>query len=167
MIFINITQSYWEMIRINLNKVMRCLSHILLIWIILFLFSCRTTQLPKGNSYTISPKDIYYNNITGVYSPTLSFRNQIEKYIYRNFSWNRAGYVYKNSIQGRSIIQVDYDLLNSNIKDIRILMSTNIASVDEELIYCVRKLHFVNAMKGNQNMVLRFLLRVRYNKIRN
>ena len=155
------------MIRINLNKVMRCLSHILLIWIILFLFSCRTTQLPKGNSYTISPKDIYYNNITGVYSPTLSFRNQIEKYIYRNFSWNRAGYVYKNSIQGRSIIQVDYDLLNSNIKDIRILMSTNIASVDEELIYCVRKLHFVNAMKGNQNMVLRFLLRVRYNKIRN
>ena len=167
MIFINITQSYWEMIRINLNKVMRCLSHILLIWIILFLFSCRTTQLPKGNSYTISPKDIYYNNITGVYSPTLSFRNQIEKYIYRNFSWNRAGYVYKNSIQGRSIIQVDYDLLNGNIKDIRILMSTNIASVDEELIYCVRKLHFVNAMKGNQNMVLRFLLRVRYNKIRN
>ena len=155
------------MIRINLNKVMRCLSHILLIWIILFLFSCRTTQLPKGNSYTISPKDIYYNNITGVYSPTLSFRNQIEKYIYRNFSWNRAGYVYKNSIQGRSIIQVDYDLLNGNIKDIRILMSTNIASVDEELIYCVRKLHFVNAMKGNQNMVLRFLLRVRYNKIRN
>ena len=155
------------MIRINLNKVMRCLSHILLIWIILFLFSCRTTQLPKGNSYTISPKNIYYNNITGVYSPTLSFRNQIEKYIYRNFSWNRAGYVYKNSIQGRSIIQVDYDLLNSNIKDIRILMSTNIASVDEELIYCVRKLHFVNAMKGNQNMVLRFLLRVRYNKIRN
>ena len=155
------------MIRINLNKVIRCLSHILLIWIILFLFSCRTTQLPKGNSYTISPKDIYYNNITGVYSPTLSFRNQIEKYIYRNFSWNRAGYVYKNSIQGRSIIQVDYDLLNSNIKGIRILMSTNIASVDEELIYCVRKLHFVNAMKGNQNMVLRFLLRVRYNKIRN
>lgn len=155
------------MIRINLNKIMRCLSHILLIWIILFLFSCRTTQLPKGNSYTISPKDIYYNNITGVYSPTLSFRNQIEKYIYRNFSWNRAGYVYKNSIQGRSIIQVDYDLLNGNIKDIRILMSTNIASVDEELIYCVRKLHFVNAMKGNQNMVLRFLLRVRYNKIRN
>ena len=155
------------MIRINLNKVMRCLSHILLIWIILFLFSCRTTQLPKENSYTISPKDIYYNNITGVYSPTLSFRNQIEKYIYRNFSWNRAGYVYKNSIQGRSIIQVDYDLLNSNIKGIRILMSTNIASVDEELIYCVRKLHFVNAMKGNQNMVLRFLLRVRYNKIRN
>ena len=146
---------------------MRCLSHILLIWIILFLFSCRTTQLPKENSYTISPKDIYYNNITGVYSPTLSFRNQIEKYIYRNFSWNRAGYVYKNSIQGRSIIQVDYDLLNSNIKGIRILMSTNIASVDEELIYCVRKLHFVNAMKGNQNMVLRFLLRVRYNKIRN
>lgn len=167
MIFINITQSYWEMIRINLNKVMRCLSHILLIWIILFLFSCRTTQLPKGNSYTISPKDIYYNNITGVYSPTLSFRNQIEKYIYRNFSWDRAGYVYKNSIQGRSIVQVDYDLLNSNIKGIRILMSTNIASVDEELIYCVRKLHFVNAMKGNQNMVLRFLLRVRYNKIRN
>lgn len=155
------------MIRINLNKVMRCLSHILLIWIILFLFSCRTTQLPKGNSYTISPKDIYYNNITGVYSPTLSFRNQIEKYIYRNFSWDRAGYVYKNSIQGRSIVQVDYDLLNSNIKGIRILMSTNIASVDEELIYCVRKLHFVNAMKGNQNMVLRFLLRVRYNKIRN
>ena len=155
------------MIRINLNKVMRCLSHILLIWIILFLFSCRTTQLPKGNSYTISPKDIYYNNITGVYSPTLSFRNQIEKYIYRNFSWDRAGYVYKNSIQGRSIVQVDYDLLNGNIKDIRILMSTNIASVDEELIYCVRKLHFVNAMKGNQNMVLRFLLRVRYNKIRN
>ena len=155
------------MIRINLNKVMRCLSHILLIWIILFLFSCRTTQLPKGNSYTISPKDIYYNNITGVYSPTLSFRNQIEKYIYRNFSWDRAGYVYKNSIQGRSIIQVDYDLLNSNIKGIRILMSTNISSVDEELIYCVRKLHFVNAMKGNQNMVLRFLLRVRYNKIRN
>ncbi len=46
-------------------------------------------------------------------------------------------------------------------------MSTNISSVDEELIYCVRKLHFVNAMKGNQNMVLRFLLRVRYNKIRN
>ena len=45
-------------------------------------------------------------------------------------------------------------------------MSTNIASVDEELINCVRKLHFVNAMKGNQNMVLRFLLRVRYNKIR-
>lgn len=167
MIFINITQSYWEMIRINLNKVMRCLSHILLIWIILFLFSCRTTQLPKGNSYTISPKDIYYNNITGVYSPTLSFRNQIEKYIYRNFSWDRAGYVYKNSIQGRSIVQVDYDLLNSNIKGIRILMSTNIASVDEELIYCVRKLHFVNAMNGNQNMVLRFLLRVRYNKIRN
>jgi len=167
MIFINITQSYWEMIRINLNKVMRCLSHILLIWIILFLFSCRTTQLPKGNSYTISPKDIYYNNITGVYSPTLSFRNQIEKYIYRNFSWDRAGYVYKNSIQGRSIVQVDYDLLNSNIKGIRILMSTNISSVDEELIYCVRKLHFVNAMKGNQNMVLRFLLRVRYNKIRN
>ena len=155
------------MIRINLNKVMRCLSHILLIWIILFLFSCRTTQLPKGNSYTISPKDIYYNNITGVYSPTLSFRNQIEKYIYRNFSWDRAGYVYKNSIQGRSIVQVDYDLLNSNIKGIRILMSTNISSVDEELIYCVRKLHFVNAMKGNQNMVLRFLLRVRYNKIRN
>ena len=155
------------MIRINLNKVMRCLSHILLIWLILFLFSCRTTQLPKGNSYTISPKDIYYNNITGVYSPTLSFRNQIEKYIYRNFSWDRAGYVYKNSIQGRSIIQVDYDLLNSNIKGIRILMSTNISSVDEELIYCVRKLHFVNAMKGNQNMVLRFLLRVRYNKIRN
>lgn len=155
------------MIRINLNKAMRCLNHILLIWIILFLFSCRTTQLPKGNSYTISPKDIYYNNITGVYSPTLSFRNQIEKYIYRNFSWDRAGYVYKNSIQGRSIIQVDYDLLNSNIKGIRILMSTNIASVDEELIYCVRKLHFVNAMKGNQNMVLRFLLRVRYNKIRN
>ena len=146
---------------------MRCLSHILLIWIILFLFSCRTTQLPKGNSYIISPKDIYYNNITGVYSPTLSFRNQIEKYIYRNFSWDRAGYVYKNSIQGRSIVQVDYDLLNSNIKGIRILMSTNIASVDEELIYCVRKLHFVNAMKGNQNMVLRFLLRVRYNKIRN
>lgn len=155
------------MIRINLNKVMRCLIHILLIWIILFLFSCRTTQLPKENSYTISPKDIYYNNITGVYSPTLSFRNQIEKYIYRNFSWDRAGYVYKNSIQGRSIIQVDYDLLNSNIKGIRILISTNIASVDEELIYCVRKLHFVNAMKGNQNMVLRFLLRVRYNKIRN
>ena len=155
------------MIRINLNKIMRCLSHILLIWIILFLFSCRTTQLPKGNSYTISPKDIYYNNITGVYSPTLSFRNQIEKYIYRNFSWDRAGYVYKNSIQGRSIVQVDYDLLNSNIKGIRILMSTNISSVDEELIYCVRKLHFVNAMKGNQNMVLRFLLRVRYNKIRN
>ena len=155
------------MIRINLNKVMRCLSHILLIWLILFLFSCRTTQLPKGNSYTISPKDIYYNNITGVYSPTLSFRNQIEKYIYRNFSWDRAGYVYKNSIQGRSIVQVDYDLLNSNIKGIRILMSTNISSVDEELIYCVRKLHFVNAMKGNQNMVLRFLLRVRYNKIRN
>lgn len=154
------------MIRINLNKVKRCLSRIWLIWIILFLFSCRTTQLPKENSYTISPKDIYYNNITGVYSPTLSFRNQIEKYIYRNFSWNRAGYVYKNSIQGRSIIQVDYDLLNSNIKGIRILMSTNIASVDEELIYCVRKLHFVNAMKGNQNMVLRFLLRVRYNKIR-
>ena len=167
MIFINITQSYWEMIRINLNKVMRCLSHILLIWLILFLFSCRTTQLPKGNSYTISPKDIYYNNIIGVYSPTLSFRNQIEKYIYRNFSWDRAGYVYKNSIQGRSIIQVDYDLLNSNIKGIRILMSTNIASVDEELINCVRKLHFVNAMKGNQNMVLRFLLRIRYNKIRN
>ena len=166
MIFINITQSYWEMIRINLNKVMRCLSHILLIWIILFLFSCRTTQLPKENSYTISPKDIYYNNITGVYSPTLSFRNQIEKYIYRNFSWDRAGYVYKNSIQGRSIILVDYDLLNSNIKGIRILMSTNIVSIDEELIYCVRKLHFVNAMKGNQNMVLRFLLRVRYNKIR-
>ena len=155
------------MIRINLNKVMRCLIHILLTWIILFLFSCRTTQLPKENSYTISPKDIYYNNITGVYSPTLSFRNQIEKYIYRNFSWDRAGYVYKNSIQGRSIIQVDYDLLNSNIKGIRILISTNIASVDEELIYCVRKLHFVNAMKGNQNMVLRFLLRVRYNKIRN
>ena len=155
------------MIRINLNKVKRCLSRIWLIWIILFLFSCRTTQLPKGNSYTISPKDIYYNNITGVYSPTLSFRNQIEKYIYRNFSWDRAGYVYKNSIQGRSIIQVDYDLLNSNIKGILILMSTNIASVDEELIYCVRKLHFVNAMKGNQNMVLRFLLRVRYNKIRN
>ena len=167
MIFINITQSYWEMIRINLNKVMRCLSHILLIWIILFLFSCRTTQLPKENSYTISPKDVHYNYITGVYSPTLSFRNQIEKYIYRNFSWDRAGYVYKNSIQGRSIVQVDYDLLNSNIKGIRILMSTNISSVDEELIYCVRKLHFVNAMKGNQNMVLRFLLRVRYNKIRN
>ena len=167
MIFINITQFYWEMIRINLNKVMRCLSHILLIWIILFLFSCRTTQLPKENSYTISPKDIHYNYITGVYSPTLSFRKQIEKYIYRNFSWDRAGYVYKNSIQGRSIIQVDYDLLNSNIKGIRILMSTNIASVDEELIYCVRKLHFVNVMKGNQNMVLRFLLRVRYNKIRN
>ena len=123
------------MIRINLNKVMRCLSHILLIWIILFLFSCRTTQLPKENSYTISPKDVHYNYITGVYSPTLSFRNQIEKYIYRNFSWNRAGYVYKNSIQGQSIIQVDYDLLNSNIKGIRILMSTNIASVDEELIY--------------------------------
>ena len=61
---------------------------------------------------------------------------------------------------------VDYDLLNSNIKDIRILMSTNIASVDEELIYCVRKLHFVNVMKGNQNMVLRFLLKVRYNEIR-
>lgn len=154
------------MIRINLNKIMRGVSHILLIWIILSLFSCRTTQLPKESSYTISPRNVHYNYIIGVYLPTLSFRKQIEKYIYRNFSWHRAGYVYKNSIQGRSIILVDYDLLNSNIKDIRILMSTNIASVDEELIYCVRKLHFVNVMKGNQNMVLRFLLKVRYNEIR-
>lgn len=44
-------------------------------------------------------------------------------------------------------------------------MSTNILSVDEELIHSVGAIRFVNAIKGDRKVIVRFLLRIKYNEI--
>ena len=48
--------------------------------------------------------------------------------------------------------------------DVRVLMSTNILSVDEELIHCVGAICFVNAIKGDRKVIVRFFLRIKYNE---
>ena len=109
--------------------------------------------------------DIHYDNTAGVYFPSVFLRGRVEKYICHNFSWRRAGYVYKNGVQGESVVQFDYDASDNKIKDVRVLMSANILSVDEELIHSVSAIRFVNAIKGDRKVIVRFLLRIKYNEI--
>jgi hypothetical protein len=113
----------------------------------------------------ISNRDIHYDYTAGVYFPSVFLKGRVEKYICHNFSWRRAGYVYKNGVQGESVVQFDYDASDNKIKDVRVLMSTNILSVDEELIHSVSAIRFVNAIKGDRKVIVRFLLRIKYNEI--
>ena len=127
---------------------MRFLRHIVPILIIFSLISCRTSHLQQERPLIISNRDIHYDYTAGVYFP------RVEKYICHNFSWRRAGYVYKNGVQGESVVQFDYDASDNKIKDVRVLMSTNILSVDEELIHSVGAIRFVNAIKGDRKVLV-------------
>lgn len=140
------------------------LRHIVPILIIFSLISCRTSHLQQERPLIISNRDIHYDYTAGVYFPSVFLRGRIEKYICHNFSWRRAGYVYKNGVQGESVVLLDYDASDNKIKDIRVLMSTNILSVDEELIHSVSAIRFVNAIKGDRKVIVRFLLRIKYNE---
>ena len=139
--------------------------HIVPILIIFSLISCRTSHLQQEGSLIISNRDIHYDYTAGVYFPSVFLRGRVEKYICHNFSWRRAGYVYKNGVQGESVVQFDYDASDNKIKGIRVLMPTNIQSVDEELIHSVSAIRFVNAIMGDRKVIVRFLLRIKYNEI--
>ena len=144
---------------------MKYLKYIFYILLVCCLNSCGTIKSYENYEYIISDSNVAGPFINGIYTPILPFKERIETDIYKHFSWKQAGYTYSDDIQGESVVLFNYYPKERKIKDISLIMPTNIKSVDDELVRMIKKIHFIDEIKNRNVRCISFVIKIRYEKM--
>ena len=140
-------------------KRMRHLKSMVAILAIVCLMACENTWMCSCN---ITEKDIVYEPAEKKFYPSAQLRAKVVKAFNGSFSWRRAGYVYRDAFQGIGAIVFEYNPNVGGIDYVQLVRPTNVTSVDQELVNCIKAMRFTDTLKKHRAKPVKFMLQINY-----
>lgn len=140
-------------------KRMRHLKSMVAILAIVCLMACENTWMCSCN---ITEKDIVYQSAEKKFYPSAQLKAKVVKAFNGSFSWRRAGYVYRDAFQGIGAIVFEYNPDVGGIDYVQLVRPTNVTSVDQELVNCIKAMRFTDTLKKNRVKPVKFILKIDY-----
>ena len=110
---------------------------------IVCLMACENTWMCSCN---ITEKDIVYQSAEKKFYPSAQLKAKVVKAFNGSFSWRRAGYVYRDALQGIGVIVFEYNPDVGEIDYVQLVRPTNVTSVDQELVNYIKAMRLTDTL---------------------